>query len=79
MFNISHELYEIYNTIIMGIFKTNNSFYGYIMMFHKIYIKWRCAPVNFQSRQLEIDYDAYVNKIGFTENFIDIDSLTFIK
>lgn len=34
-------------------------------------------PVNFQSRQLEIDYDAYVNKIGFTENFIDINSLIF--
>ena len=34
-------------------------------------------PVNFQSRQLEIDYEAYVNKIGFTDRFIDIDDLEF--
>ena len=34
-------------------------------------------PVNFRSRQLEIDYDAYVNKIGFTEQFIDVNSMTF--
>ena len=34
-------------------------------------------PSNFQSRQLEIDYEAYVNKIGFTDRFIDIDDLEF--
>ena len=34
-------------------------------------------PVNFQSRQLEIDYEVYVNKIGFTNRFIDIDDLEF--
>ena len=34
-------------------------------------------PSNFQSRQLEIDYEAYVNKIGFTDKFIDIDDLEF--
>ena len=34
-------------------------------------------PVNFQSSQLEIDYEAYVNKIGFTDRFIDIDDLEF--
>ena len=32
-------------------------------------------PVNFQSRQLEIDYEVYVNKIGFTNRFIDVNSL----
>ena len=32
-------------------------------------------PSNFQSRQLEIDYE--VNKIGFTDRFIDIDDLEF--
>ena len=31
-------------------------------------------PVNFQSRQLEIDYEVYVNKIGFTNRFIDVNS-----
>ena len=34
-------------------------------------------PSNFQSRQLEIDYEAYVNKISFTDRFIDIDDLEF--
>ena len=34
-------------------------------------------PVNFQSRQLEINYEVYVNKIGFTNRFIDIDDLEF--
>ena len=34
-------------------------------------------PSNFQSRQLEIDYEVYVNKIGFTDRFIDIDDLEF--
>ena len=34
-------------------------------------------PSNFQSRQLEIDYEAYVNKIGFTDRLIDIDDLEF--
>ena len=34
-------------------------------------------PSNFQSRQLEIDYEAYANKIGFTDRFIDIDDLEF--
>ena len=37
------------------------------------------APVNFQSRQLEIDYDGYVKKIGLIDKFIDIDSLEFHK
>ena len=32
-------------------------------------------PSNFQSRQLEIDYEAYVNKIGFTDRFINVNSL----
>ena len=32
-------------------------------------------PVNFQSRQFEIDYDTFVNKIGFIDHFIDVDSL----
>ena len=32
-------------------------------------------PVNFQSSQLEIDYEACVNKIGFTDHFIDVNSL----
>ena len=32
-------------------------------------------PVNFQSRRLEIDYEVYVNKIGFTNRFIDVNSL----
>ena len=34
-------------------------------------------PINFQSRQLEIDYEVYVNKIGFKNRFIDIDDLEF--
>ena len=34
-------------------------------------------PSNFQSRQLEIDYETYVNKIGFADRFIDIDDLEF--
>ena len=37
------------------------------------------APVNFQSRQVEIDYDGYVKKIGLIDKFIDIDSLEFHK
>ena len=37
------------------------------------------APVNFQSRQLEIDYDGYVKKVGLTNKFIDIDGLEFHK
>ena len=32
-------------------------------------------PVNFQSRLLEIDYEVFVNKIGFTNRFIDVNSL----
>ena len=32
-------------------------------------------PSNFQSRQLEIDYEVYVNKIGFSNRFIDVNSL----
>ena len=35
------------------------------------------APVNFQSRQLEIDFDGYVKKVGLIDKFIDIDSLEF--
>ena len=34
-------------------------------------------PSNYQSRQLEIDYEAYVNKIGLIDQFIDVDSLVF--
>ena len=34
-------------------------------------------PINFQSDQFEIDYLGFVNKIGFVEKFIDIDSLDF--
>ena len=34
-------------------------------------------PVNFLSRQFEIDYDVFVNKIGFTDKFIDIDNMEF--
>ena len=37
------------------------------------------APVNFQSIQLEIDYDGYVKKVGLINKFIDIDSLEFHK
>ena len=32
-------------------------------------------PVNFQSNQLEIDFDGIVNKIGLTDRFIDVNSL----
>lgn len=34
-------------------------------------------PNNFQSLQLELNLDAFVNKIGFIDRFIDIDSLEF--
>ena len=34
-------------------------------------------PINFQSNQLEIDYLGFVNKAGFVDRFIDIDSLDF--
>ena len=37
------------------------------------------APVNFQSRQLEIDFEVYINKVAFIEKFIDIDSLEYHK
>ena len=33
--------------------------------------------INFQSNQFEIDYLGFVNKIGFVDKFIDIDSLDF--
>ena len=33
--------------------------------------------INFQSNQFEIDYLGFVNKVGFIEKFIDIDSLDF--
>ena len=33
-------------------------------------------PVTFQSNQLEIDFDSYVNKIGLIDKFIDVDSLS---
>ena len=33
--------------------------------------------INFQSNQFEIDYLGFVNKVGFVEKFIDIDSLDF--
>ena len=36
-------------------------------------------PVNFQSNQLEIDFDGYVKKVGLIDKFIDIDSLEFHK
>ena len=32
-------------------------------------------PVNFQSTQLEIDFDGFVNKIGLTDRFIDVNSI----
>ena len=32
-------------------------------------------PINFQSNQLEIDFDGYVKKIGFIDRFIDVNSL----
>ena len=32
-------------------------------------------PVKFQSNQLEIDFDGIVNKIGLTDQFIDVNSL----
>ena len=34
-------------------------------------------PVTFQSNQLEIDYEVFVNKIGLVDKFIDVDSLEF--
>ena len=34
-------------------------------------------PSTFLSRQFEIDYDGFVNKIGFTDKFIDIDNMEF--
>ena len=34
-------------------------------------------PVTFQSNQFEIDYEVFVNKIGFIDRFIDINSLDF--
>ena len=34
-------------------------------------------PINYQSNQFEIDYLGFVNKIGFVDKFIDIDSLDF--
>ena len=33
--------------------------------------------INFQSNQFEIDYLGFVNKMGFVDKFIDIDSLDF--
>ena len=36
-------------------------------------------PTNFQSNQLEIDFDGYVKKVGLIDKFIDIDSLEFHK
>ena len=33
--------------------------------------------INFQSNQFEIDYLGFVNKVGFVDKFIDIDSLDF--
>ena len=33
--------------------------------------------INFQSNQFEIDYLGFVNKVGFIDKFIDIDSLDF--
>lgn len=32
-------------------------------------------PVRFSSTQLEINYDVYINKIGFIDRFIDVNSL----
>ena len=32
-------------------------------------------PVNFHSSQLEIDFDGFVNKIGLTDRFIDVNSI----
>ena len=32
-------------------------------------------PTNFSSDQLEIDYDVFINKIGFIDRFIDVNSL----
>ena len=32
-------------------------------------------PINFQSNQLEIDFDGYVKKIGLIDRFIDVNSL----
>ena len=47
---------------------------------HSFHVSETFNPrVNFQSRQLEINYDASVNKIGFTEQFIDVNSLTFYR
>ena len=37
------------------------------------------APVNFQSVQLEIDYDGYVKKVGLINKFHDIGNLEFHK
>ena len=36
-------------------------------------------PMNFRSTALEIDFDVYVNKIGFTKQFIDVDSIDFYR
>ena len=42
-------------------------------------VKHSVKPVNFQSIQLEIDYDGIVNKIGLTDRFIDVNSLEHHK
>ena len=34
-------------------------------------------PINFLSNQLEIDTETLVNKIGWVDKFIDVDSITF--
>ena len=36
-------------------------------------------PMNFQSSQLEIDFEVHVNKIGFSKQFIDVNSMDFYR
>ena len=38
-------------------------------------VKHSVRPLNFQSNQLEIDFDGIVNKIGLTDQLIDVNSL----
>ena len=42
-------------------------------------VKTISPPINFQSRRMGIDYDGYVNKIGFTENFTHVNSEVYNK
>ena len=68
--------FEYKNVFIWICFDGENNLYKMALNNYSSHISETFnPPTNFSSDQLEIDYDVFINKIGFIDRFIDVNSL----